>query len=122
MFQTPSSTVFVSGERSPRPIVLEARCIGTPPSDLGTPSQPSIRMTSPAEVNRLSGTKPTERKSEGARLGLVHSEIPATVVDRRPQHLAIRLLPIFVHVSAPEVSLPQNQPRGSTARAEGQLR
>lgn len=66
-------------------------------------------MASPAEVNRVSGTKPAERKSEGTRLGLVHSEMPATVVDRHPQQLAIRLLPIFVHVFAPEVSLPQNQ-------------
>src|SRR5215831_17240110 len=84
------------------PKVLEARGIGTTSSNLGTPSQPSVGMASPAEIDGLGGTEPTEWKSEGARLGRVHSEPPLALLDRHGRQGAIRLITFFVHVSPAE--------------------
>jgi hypothetical protein len=65
------------------------------PSDLGTPSEPAVGMTSPAKIDRLGRPEPAEREAERARFGLVHSEPPGAVLDGRE---AIRLLPIVVHI------------------------
>jgi hypothetical protein len=59
-------------------------------------------MASPAEIDGLGGTEPTERESEGARLGRIHSQPPAAVVNRRRRHRPIRLILFFVHVSPAE--------------------
>src|SRR5262245_33166096 len=87
---------------SSRPKVLEAWGIGAMSPNFGTPSQPSVGMASPAEIDGLGGMEPTERKPERARLGRVHQQPPAAVVNRRRRHRAIRLILFFVHVSPAE--------------------
>src|SRR5262249_35037066 len=74
----------------------------TTSSNLGTPSQPSVGMANPAEIDGLGGTEPTKRKSKCARLGYFHSQPPAAVLNRHGRHGAIRLIPFFVHVSPAE--------------------
>ena len=49
--------------RLSEPKVLEARGIRTTSSNRGTPSQPSVGMSNPADIDRLGGTEPTKRKS-----------------------------------------------------------
>ena len=47
----------------PGPKVLEARGIRTTPSNLGTPAQPTVGVSNPAEIDWLGTTEPTKRKS-----------------------------------------------------------
>ena len=77
--------------------ILEARGIRPTSSHVGTPSQPPVGMSKPAEVDRFGRPEPAERKAEGARLGCFHSEPPAAVLQRRARHAAIGLIPFLGH-------------------------
>jgi Pentapeptide repeats (9 copies) len=57
-------------------------------------------MAGPAEIDRLGGAEPAQRKPEGARLGCIHSQPPVGVLDRHGRRGAIRLIPFFVHVAS----------------------
>jgi len=59
-------------------------------------------MSSPAEIDRLGDPEPTERESQGAGLGFVHSQPPTHVIGSHARHAAIRLVPFAVHVSPPK--------------------
>src|SRR5262249_60683278 len=93
----PGSRAAVKTSAGPK--VLEARGVRTVSPNLGAPSQPPVGMASPAEIDGLGRTEPTERKPESARLGRIHSQPPATLLDRHGRQRAIRLILFFAHVS-----------------------
>src|SRR4029077_10383938 len=89
------------------PEVLEARGVRTASSNLGTPSQPSVGMSNPADIDWLGRTEPTKRKPETTWLGFVHLQPLVAGLDRHARHGhvrhgAIRLIRFFVHVSSDE--------------------